>query len=236
MAIITPILHSKPRGTRPTSAGAWMASLTLTLLLTGCSQSHVPAVEITPRSAWANADPLADRLVEHTPQRLTIHHAGVMDTGDRPGEEKMRGLLHFSLKEKPWGDVPYHYVIDRQGHIWEGRALRFAPDTNTGYDVTGHIGICVNGDLTKQPLLECQYRALVDLLVKLAADLQIPDDRIAGHMDFSPGKTDCPGALEHYLRDGTLLENMRAVRRGKRYDFTAKAFDRAALTPTPPAS
>jgi hypothetical protein len=195
----------------------------------GCSQHHVPDVQVAPRASWADAEPIADRLTKHTPERLTIHHAGVTDDGSVPGTQKMRNLLRFSQRDKPWGDVPYHFVIDRQGNIWEGRALQYAPDTNTGYDVTGHVGICVNGDLTKQPLLEAQYRALVDLLVKLSADWNIADEHIAGHMDFSPGGTSCPGALEHYIRDGTLQENMRVVRQGQRFSFIARGYQPDAL-------
>lgn len=197
-------------------------------VLTGCSENRVPDVEIVPRAEWADTDPLFERLVKHTPKRLTIHHAGVMDDGSVPGDEKLRRLLRFSLKQKPWGDVPYHYVIDRSGRIRAARSMTYAPDTNTGYDVIGHITICVNGDLTKQPLLEPQYRALVDLLVRLSAELSIPDDQIAGHMDYSPGKTTCPGSLESYIKNGWLLEDMGQVRRGADYDFRAvrKEMDR----------
>jgi len=204
--------------------------------VTGCTSHQVPTVRITPRSDWADSEPIAARLTRQSPDRLTIHHAGVFDDGKTPGDQKMRNLLRFSLRDKPWGDVPYHFIIDRAGRIWEGRALHFAPDTNTGYDVAGHVGICVNGDLTRQPPLESQYRALVNLLVKLSADLNISDDRIAGHMDFSPGKTSCPGSLEQFIRDGTLHRNLAAVRRGKVFEFHAPPIPNETLenaaTPT----
>ncbi len=202
-----------------------LAGLSLILLglvpawLTGCTEKRVPEVAIVQRAEWADTDPMFERLVKHTPKRLTIHHEGMMNDGSVPGDEKLRRLLRFSLKQKPWGDVPYHYVIDRTGCIRAARSMTFAPDTNTGYDVIGHITICVNGDLTKQPLLEPQYRALVNLLVKLSAELKIPDDQIAGHMDYSPGKTTCPGALETYIKNGWLVEDMEQVRKGRDYTF-----------------
>ena len=64
--------------------------------LSGCEARRVPAVEITPRMEWANADPIADRLTTHTPNYLTIHHAGVKDDGSVPGNEKMRRLYRFA--------------------------------------------------------------------------------------------------------------------------------------------
>ncbi len=186
-------------------------------------QSTLPAAPprpvITPRSDWADREPFLDRLREHTPRRLTVHHAGVKDDGATPGPQKMRGLLRFSLMDKPWGDVPYHFVIDRQGDIFAGRDLGYAPDTNTGYDVNGHVGICVNGDLTTQPLLEPQYRALIALLAWLSADLHIPDTDIAGHMDVSPGTTNCPGVLKAYIHSGRLLEDLHNYRTTGTFTF-----------------
>lgn len=198
--------------------------------LSGCTVPRAPLVRITPRTQWADAKPIADRLVAHSPKYLTVHHAGVRDDGSVAGDEKMRRLLRFSLRDKPWGDVPYHFVIDRKGNIFAGRSLEFAPDTNTGYDVDGHIGICVNGDLTSQPLVEAQYRSLVGLLAKLSIELDIPLDKIAGHMDYSPGKTNCPGALEHMIRDKQLQRDVRAVLAGRSYDFKPPQFDEAKLT------
>ncbi len=181
---------------------------------TGCGQ-----VQVVSRAEWKARPPMADRLHRHTPRLLTIHHAGVLDDGRTPGDQKMRGLLRFSQEEKRWGDVPYHFVIDRSGRVFEGRGLAFAPDTNTDYDVNGHVGICINGDLTRQPLLEAQYRSLVSLLVQLAPELRIADDRIATHQDYA--RTACPGSLVKLVRDGTLGRDMAACRAGRSYAFRA---------------
>ncbi len=190
-------------------------------MLAGCSGARIPDVQIVSRADWAGPDatPEMERFVEHDPDRLAVHHAGVMDDGSAAGPEKMRRLFKFSVNQRPWGDVPYHFVIDRTGCIREGRELKYAADTNTSYDTRGHICICVNGDLTKQPLMESQYRALVGLLVKLAADLDVPNDRIAGHRDAAPGETTCPGVLENYIENGWLIEDMESVRAGKPYEF-----------------
>lgn len=190
---------------------------------------------IIARTDWADRPAIAERLERHTPQRLTIHHAGVLDDGRTPGDRKLRALLAYSQNEKKWGDVPYHFIIDRSGRIFEGRALHFAPDTNTGYDVRGHIGICVNGDLTRQSLLEPQYRALVALLAELTRRLNIPDDHIASHRDVSPGKTVCPGALQQFLDNGTLLRDLAAHRAGRPYTFRTPAVPGSQPATTRPA-
>lgn len=193
----------------------------------GCAGEHRAepvAPEIVPREAWADREPVADRLRTQTPRLLTLHHSGVVDQGDVPGDERMRRLLRFSIEQRPWGDVPYHFVIDRQGRIFEARALEHAPDTNTDYDVDGHVGICVNGNLVEQPIEEAQYRALVDLLAYLLVKLDLPESAIDTHMGHAPGQTACPGALERELRDGPLLERIRAVRAG------------VPCTPAPPSA
>lgn len=72
-------------------------------MFVGCAGQCIPEVETTPRSNWANAGPIVEQLVEHTPQRLMIHHEGITNDGEVPGDEKLRRLLRFSLKKKPWG-------------------------------------------------------------------------------------------------------------------------------------
>lgn len=180
-----------------------------------------PAMEIVPRATWSDRPAMTERLKTHKPRLLTIHHAGVVDDGKTPGEQKMKGLLRFSQQEKKWGDVPYHFIIDRSGRVFEGRDLQFAPDTNTDYNVDGHIGICLNGDFTRQPVREEQYRALVGLLGQLAATLKIPDEGIATHQDYA--RTACPGSLAALVRDGTLRRNLAAWRAGQDFPFKAPA-------------
>ena len=90
---------------RATTCPRILAAAVLLAVAGGCAGNRGPGVAITPRSAWATADPLAERLRPQQPRRLTIHHAGVRDEGDVPGAEKMRRLYTFSVKEKSWGDV-----------------------------------------------------------------------------------------------------------------------------------
>ena len=71
--------------------------------------------------------------------------------------------------------------------------------------------------------------SLVELLVKLSGELDIDDGSIAGHRDVSPGKTTCPGALEHYICDGTLLKHVRAARVGQSFSFEEKPYNAGLL-------
>ena len=95
-----------------------------------------------------------------------------------------------------WSDIGYHFVIEKDGTVVEGRPL-----TKTGAHVGGHnkdnIGICYVGGLSndKQPIDDmngAQHASAVGLLRRLQKQFNIPDDKVFGHCDF-PGVTKtCP--------------------------------------------
>ena len=134
------------------------------------------------------------------PRYLTVHHTATKQNFGATLKTKLRSLQAFSQSssrladgrtKKPWGDVPYHFYIDAEGGIGEGRDLRFAGDTNTEYDPNGHIGIVVEGNFETDRPTPDQIEALEDLLVYLAQKYAISTDDIGTHQDFA--HTACPG-------------------------------------------
>jgi hypothetical protein len=136
----------------------------------------------------------------HQPDRITIHHTATLQNPERSLADKLRALQQFSQSEsqlasgktKPaWPDVPYHYYIDVHGGVGEGRDVRFAGDTNTEYDPTGHILIVLEGNFEEAIPTESQMATLRSLTAWLAASYDVPSNRIGGHKDFA--STACPG-------------------------------------------
>lgn len=136
----------------------------------------------------------------HTITRLTIHHTGEPQQPDRSVPDKLRGLQAFSQRDdsldsgrkKPaWPDVPYHFYLATDGSIAEGRDWRYAGDTNTTYDPSGHLLLVVEGNFNSDTLMTAQRRTLDIVVPALAHQFRIPSDRIAGHKDFA--ETSCPG-------------------------------------------
>jgi hypothetical protein len=143
--------------------------------------------------------------VPHRITHVTLHHTGSSEPlrpEDDPAE-KLRGLQSWGASDRNWWDVPYHYLIDLEGRVYEGRDWHFMGETNTTYDPSGHFLISVIGNYGKQEATTAQLDAIADLMAWAIAEFDLPLDRIGGHYDYAG--TSCPGThLRKYLEDGTF--------------------------------
>jgi hypothetical protein len=120
----------------------------------------------------------------------------------------MRNLQIWSRSEKKWIDLPYHYVIDLEGKIYEGRDIQYAGDTNTEYDPSGHALIEVVGNFEEVEPNQEQLDAVVKTMTWLAVKYSVPVDSIRAHKDYS-AMTVCPGKnLYRYIENGYFRENV----------------------------
>jgi len=155
---------------------------------------------ITTRQEWG-AREITEGYIPHTVQRITLHHDGEEFYGEPLA--RLRGLQSSSIG-KGWVDIPYHFLIDLEGNIYEGRPLEFVGDTGTEYDPTGHALIAVMGNYEIQQVNESQLGAIVDLASWLCHEYYIPPQLIRGHIDYAA--TACPGAnLYQYLTNGYIV-------------------------------
>lgn len=140
---------------------------------------------------------------------ITLHHGGVEFTRDDNPGEYLRNLQWWSRTEKGWIDIPYHYLIDLDGRIYEGRDIRYAGDTNTEYDPTGHALICVFGNYEVIEPNQKQLESIVWLMTKLCKDYQLSPTVIASHLDYAE-QTVCPGKhLYHYIENGYFVAQVK---------------------------
>ncbi|HEY9230190.1 MAG TPA: peptidoglycan recognition family protein [Gemmatimonadaceae bacterium] len=160
--------------------------------------------------------------IPHRITHVTLHH-----TGDSrpllPADDpvvRLRGLQSWGASDRNWWDVPYHYLLDLDGRIFEGRDWHYMGETNTTYDPGGHFLISVIGNYGRQDATPAQLEAIADLMAWALKEFDLPLDRIGGHYNYAD--TDCPGTnLRKYLEDGTLkrmvaerLEQRRVRRDG----------------------
>lgn len=174
-------------------------NLAVVAVLFGVAGHAVEPPPVVTRSEWGARPPVLE-MRPHRPTRLTIHHSGVASNPNRGLEDKLRGLQAFSQREdrlasgrtKPaWADIPYHWYIGVDGRIGEARDPRFAGDTNTEYDPTGHLSIVLEGNFDVEEPTAAQIRSLWRLSEYLALRHQIEPSFIAGHLDYAA--TACPG-------------------------------------------
>lgn len=203
----------------------WLGCLAVCSLLVSCAtgiehdQVAVKKPAMVTAEQWGS-DPLPipdDR--KQDPKYITIHHAGVEFKAGNDPYEILRRLQAWGKKPvseggKGWPDLPYHFLIAPDGTIFEGRPVGYEPETNTSYDVHGHIGIELFGNFEVQRVSPQQVASLVKLVAWLSQEYGVPDELIRGHKDLAD--TACPGKdLYRYIEDGELLGWVEQVREGR---------------------
>lgn len=145
----------------------------------------------------------------HELQYITLHHGGVPFLEDADPMEYLRNLQMWSRTDRGWIDIPYHYLIDLEGNIYEGRELHYAGDTNTNYDPTGHALVCVLGNFGEVEPSERQLQAVVDIFTWICQTYNIPPETLKGHKDYTE-ETVCPGDnLYAYLVNGYFIQSIQ---------------------------
>jgi hypothetical protein len=140
-------------------------------------------------------------------QIIAVHHTAQKITGDlRSPVERMRALYAFHANSRGWGDIGYHYLIDEEGTIYEGRS---GGENVVGGHVycgnVGTLGVALMGNFDEEQPTQVQVHALQWLLKDLASTYDIPLNRntyfhgknmktIVRHKDLI--STECPG---HYM-------------------------------------
>lgn len=155
------------------------------------------------RRGWGAKEPLVDKLEPMTRiHRITVHDS-VTDIESAPLEgpaEKLRRVQEEQLA-LDFGDISYHFLIDPDGRIWQGRELRWQGAHAGGENNRGNIGICLLGEFQRDParsasqgaqtLTEKQADSLGRLLDFLRERLEIPLEGVLAHMELV--SSPCPG-------------------------------------------
>jgi hypothetical protein len=143
--------------------------------------------------------------IRHQITHVTLHHTGdskPLLPGDDP-VQRLRGLQSWGARDRNWWDVPYHFLMDLEGDIYEGRDYHFMGETNTTYDPGGHFLISIIGNYGRQEPTQAQLDRIADLMAWAIDEFDLPLDRIGGHYNYAT--TGCPGEhLRKYLEDGTF--------------------------------
>ncbi|MGX5820088.1 family 10 glycosylhydrolase [Chitinophaga lutea] len=173
-------------------------------------KGELVAVDISPRSSW-NANP-PKPYKQHTPNQITIHHEGTKFDSSRVASQFIRNVQVWGMgKDRNWVDIPYHFLIARDGTIYEGRDPKTVGETATEYDPTGHLLITCLGNMEEQQPTPAQLDALVRLTAAMCKQYNISPSTIASHRDHSH-QTTCPGKnLYKFFQDGTFRERVEVL-------------------------
>jgi uncharacterized protein YceK len=187
--------------------------IAIALIASGCATIS-PRAHVDPKiisvGEWGGTATDDPRARKHVISHITLHHQGETFKPGRDPQQYLRDLQTWSRKTRLWIDIPYHYIIDLDGNIYEGRDINFAGDTNTQYDPAGHALIEVVGNFEEVEPNQQQLDAVVNAMTMLAIKYKVPLEKISGHKDVASG-TVCPGKnLYRYLENGYFRDAVTA--------------------------
>lgn len=161
----------------------------------GASESALLAeLGALPRTMWTNIAPQTDHInMMDGVTRMTAHHEGwkpVWFTNEDETEHRLKLIQHVHMAVRGWADIGYHFVVDRDGRLWEARPIEYQ-GAHVKYHNQHNIGVMCLGNFMKQEPSRAQVRRLGQTLKKLVAIYQIPIDRVYTHRELMP--TLCPG-------------------------------------------
>ena len=116
---------------------------------------------------------------------LIVVHCSATPEGRDVSTETIRG---WHVNERKWSDIGYHYVIELNGKVKNGRPLERAGAHVRGFNKNS-IGICYVGGMTadmkepKDTRTKAQKESLLNLILELK--LKFPNAVVRGHNDFA---------------------------------------------------
>ncbi len=145
------------------------------------------------RSAWAKGAPDARNLNPMAPVRyITIHHDGmsVFSATSQEAAAQRIELIRQSHRNKRWGDIGYHFVVDRAGRVWEARPLTYQGAHVSGHN-EGNIGVLALGNFDQQSPTDAQVGGVHAHVSVLMRQFGVPASRVRTHQEWAA--TACPG-------------------------------------------
>ncbi|MCC6137176.1 MAG: N-acetylmuramoyl-L-alanine amidase [Bdellovibrionaceae bacterium] len=151
------------------------------------------------KSVWRTSaqKPKTSMLTTHTPKTIFLHHTGPPQK-EMDLKKKLQKLYDYSIraegKKKAWGDIPYHFYIDKDANMMGARPVEFQPDTNTEFNPAGYVNITIEGNYTAKggdKMTTAQKRVLKKLVADLKRTYKLAS--VKTHKDLA--KTECPGTI-----------------------------------------
>jgi hypothetical protein len=163
-------------------------------------------LDVVSREEWGAVPPRGEFTL-HEIEQITIHHAGDLSGATGPSQFLGWQSWHHHLG---WPDLAYHFIVGRDGSVYEGRPYGAVGDTATEYDPTGHFLIVVEGNFDESIPNAAQLEALAQMVAWGSMHFGVSVDTITGHRDHA--STSCPGDnLYARIHDGTVVARAEAI-------------------------
>lgn len=152
------------------------------------------------RAKWAKGAPVPSLMDPMLPVRyITVHHDGMHPfyAQDERSTATRLERIRAAHRGSGWGDIGYHFIVDRAGRVWEGRPLNWQGAHVKDHN-EGNIGVMAVGNFDQQSPSEAQVQALARTVASLMRSAGVPVNRVKTHQEWAV--TACPGrALQAYM-------------------------------------
>ncbi|HEX2839073.1 MAG TPA: peptidoglycan recognition family protein [Phycisphaerales bacterium] len=163
----------------------------------------VGAIQILPRTAWTRGQP---RWQYSKPMkgvtRITVHHDAnnaIGLTGTSAITHRLNSIRESHLRRgNTWVDIGYHYIIDPEGRVWEGRPIGIE-GAHVASTNDHNLGVMLLGNFEQHRPTSSQLTVLDRFLAEQMHRHNVPIGRVYTHQELKP--TECPGRnLQGYMR------------------------------------
>lgn len=176
----------------------------------GPAPTPMPFSGVLPRSEWTRSAPVCSLMNPMLPvKHITVHHDGLAPfvSSDLRSSAQRIEMIRNGHRGNGWGDIGYHFLIDREGRVWEGRPINFQGAHVKNWN-EGNLGVCCLGNFEEQSPTPAQIAALERQLQVLMRTYGVPKSRVKTHREWAGAKTACPGR--------SLQAQMVQMRKGSR--------------------
>jgi len=127
------------------------------------------------------------------PRGIVLHTVAVR------GEATVEAVRDYHVRVNGWRDIGYHWLVQRDGDVFQGRAEAEAGAHTSGANDT--VGVVFAGDGDSQPWTQAQWRTGLRLLAEVCRRYGFSAEDVCGHREAparlraAPTAKTCPGRL-----------------------------------------
>ena len=165
-------------------------------------QQQASGITVIGRSAWTREQPkwkFSKKM--NGVDRITVHHDALLidGRGQAWAASRLNKIRRSHLQRgSQWVDIGYHYIIDPDGRVWEGRPIDIE-GAHVAATNDHNIGVMCMGNFERDRPTQAQLYSLDSMVADLMRRYRVPMGRVVTHQELKP--TECPGNnLQSYMR------------------------------------
>lgn len=149
-----------------------------------------------PRSKWTSARPKLSSInpMPMPIRKITIHHDGLPSHITTNSYSRLNTIRNGHVNARGWADIGYHYIIDREGRVWEGRPIQYQ-GAHVKNDNEHNVGVLCLGNFEIHTPTSAQLNTLAGHVSYLRKKYRLSERSIYTHKEINP--TQCPGRNLH---------------------------------------